>query len=129
MIIGSAMYFPLILDDRTDSLQTLKNTMITLYVLSFGFAATEAVFALRCVYAHQFERLMESQIVEISPLMVGPSQPFVLAASDNEKDGLFSSTKPRIETIPDVQTFLCRTNLGFSEEGEAPVQEKTDVTT
>ncbi|XP_055337006.1 uncharacterized protein LOC129587300 isoform X2 [Paramacrobiotus metropolitanus] len=112
MLIGSAIFFPLILDDRTDNLQALKNTTITFYVLSFGLSAAETVFALRCVYAQQFERMLESEIVEISPLVIPKTEPFLLATGiyENEEETVFpvQGIRSKCEKVPDVQTYLCR---------------------
>lgn len=122
-MICSAVYFPIVLDDRIDNLQSLKSIIIIMYLVSFVIALIEAVSALRCYYAYQFERLMDSQLIEISPLNASSrTEPFLLAKTDSQIDGLFMSSKRKTEGILDVQTFIGRSNPGYSDDEDATNQ-------
>ncbi|GAV03077.1 hypothetical protein RvY_13559 [Ramazzottius varieornatus] len=113
IVVGSAIFFPEVLDDRIDHLQVLKSTMMIAYIFGFMFAMAETLMSLRCVYAQFFNDLSNSNLIEISPLVSCPSRPCLNLEDEEEMKPM---TRKVRKGPPDVRMYLSRLDEESEEE-------------
>ncbi|OQV19239.1 hypothetical protein BV898_06662 [Hypsibius exemplaris] len=121
VIVGSAVFFPAVLDDRTDHLQSLKTTMMTSFIMAFAFAVVQTAVSLRFVYAQFFDEFLDdsSNAIDMSPLVVKTS-PFLNLQLEERKGvpaaGPRTVVKQQQQPPSDVRTYLCRNDAESEEE-------------
>ena len=128
-IVGSAVFFPEVLDDRTDHLHGLKATNMAAFVMSFGWAGVATVLSLRLVYAEFLDEFFDGNggvVIDMAPLVVrtASSASACMNLELNERTvesgggesvllgGLASGA------VPDVRTYMCRGGDECDEESE-----------